>query len=243
MNMRLLLLAVIGWVAVFFGCAAVLAQSNQPIQHQFTPEQSIRVNEAQAKSTEWGLKVEEWQRYQDLINGPRGIYSPGLDPLTVLGIESRSDEERRYYAELQVQAEAARVQKELAYQQAYDAAWKRLYPTLTPVANLSDSASPTISGDSGDGRLAVFVKENCSLCDQQIRQLQAKGQSFDVYLVDSRQDDAAVRRWATRVGIDAARVRSGAITLNHDGGRWLLTGIGGDLPAVVRHVEGRWIRQ
>ena len=237
--MRLLVISVIGWIAIFCGCAAVFAQSSQPIRHYDTPDQNSRIEEALTKGQEWGLKAEEWQRYETLMQGSRGIYSPGLDPLTVLGIEARSDEERRYYAELQVQAEAARVEKELAYQRAYDAAWKRLYPTLTPVTDL-DSGGPAVSGD---GRLAIFVKENCPACEQQTRQLQTKGQPFDVYLVDSRQDDATVRRWASKVGVDADRVRAGTITLNHDGGRWLLTGVGGELPAIVRHVNGRWVRQ
>lgn len=56
------------------------------------------------------------------------MYSPGIDPLTALGIEARSAEERRRYADLQVQAERRRVEKELAYQRAYDEAFARAYP-------------------------------------------------------------------------------------------------------------------
>ena len=33
------------------------------------------------------------------------------------------------------------------------------------------------------------------------------------------------------------------ITLNHDGGRWLSLGLPGELPAVVRQVNGQWQRQ
>jgi len=240
MNMRAWVFSVIAGMTIFFGGTAVFAQSSHPIQHHSTPEQTSRIAESQAKAAEWGLKTEEWQRYQELIAGPRGMYSPGLDPLTVLGIEARSEEERRYFAELQVQFEAARVEKELAYQRAYDAAWKRLYPALLPVTDLSGNPAPALTGD---GRLAVFVKESCTPCDRKVKLLQAKGQSFDVYLVDSRQDDTTVRRWASRIGVDAAKVRAGTITLNHDGGRWQLMGVGGDLPAVVRNVGGKWVRQ
>ena len=48
---------------------------------------------------------------------------------------------------------------------------------------------------------------------------------------------------AKRAQIDPARVRAGSITLNHDGGRWLSLGLPGDLPAVVREVNGQWQRQ
>src|SRR3546814_20575381 len=74
---------------------------------------------------DWGLGTEEWTRYVELMDGPLGIYSPNLDPLSALGVEARSDEERRRYAELQVQAEARRVEKLLAYKRAYDDAWRR----------------------------------------------------------------------------------------------------------------------
>ncbi|KAB7770489.1 integrating conjugative element protein, partial [Xanthomonas sp. LMG 12462] len=67
----------------------------------------------EARAREWGLRAEDWSRYRTLMQGPLGIYSPNLDPLTALGIEARSDEERRRYAELQVQAEARRVQRTL----------------------------------------------------------------------------------------------------------------------------------
>jgi len=51
---------------------------------------------------------------------------------------------------------------------------------------------------------------------------------------------ARIRDWAKRANVDPARVRSGGITLNHDGGRWLSLSLPGDLPAVVREVNGQW---
>jgi integrating conjugative element protein (TIGR03759 family) len=76
-----------------------------------------------------------------------------------------------------------------------------------------------------------------------VRQLQTAGTAFDVYMVGSRLDDAHIRQWATRAGIDPARVRARTITLNHDAGRWLSLGVPGELPAVVRELNGRWQRQ
>jgi integrating conjugative element protein (TIGR03759 family) len=196
---------------------------------------------AEARAQEWNLDKQEWQRYQGLMQGSRGIYSPGLDPLTALGIEARNDEERRHYAELQVQAEAQRTAKELAYQQAYDEAWKRLYPNLLPI-------QPSGSGSAGtapraSGRLAVFVKADCVDCAQRVKALQARGQEFDVYMVGSQGDDARIRAWAIQANIDPTSVRKRQITLNHDAGRWLSLGLGGELPAVVREVNGQWLRQ
>jgi integrating conjugative element protein (TIGR03759 family) len=89
----------------------------------------------------------------------------------------------------------------------------------------------------------VFVKDACPACDQAALRLQAAGMEFDIYVVDSRADDARIRAWAQRIGIGPAKVRSGRITLNHDSGRWLSLGLPGDLPAVVRQVNGQWQRQ
>lgn len=191
-------------------------------------------------ASEWGLQPQEWSRYRDLMDGPLGIYSPNLDPLSVLGIEARSDEERRRYAELQVQVEARRVEKLLAYQRAYDDAWQRLNPGMQRV-NLPDDKPGTTA--RGSGRTAVFVKDGCAACGQLVQRLQSSGAEFDLYIVGSRQDDARIRDWAKRANVDPARVRSGTITLNHDGGRWLSLGLPGDLPAVVREVNGQWQRQ
>ena len=46
-------------------------------------------------ASEWGLQPQEWARYRELMDGPLGIQSPNLDPLSALGIEARTDEERR----------------------------------------------------------------------------------------------------------------------------------------------------
>jgi integrating conjugative element protein (TIGR03759 family) len=208
-------------------------------QSQVMKNIDAALDERQAR--DWGLRPEEWTRYRQLMQGPLGVYSPNLDPLTTLGIEARSDEERNHYAELQVQVEARRVNKTLAYQRAYDAAWKRLYPGQQRV-NLP-GAQTLSAGNSGSGRLAVFVRADCAPCDQRVRQLQTAGTEFDVYMVGSRLDDAYIRQWATRAGIDPARVRARTITLNHDAGRWLSLGVSGELPAVVRELNGRWQRQ
>ena len=101
-------------------------------------------------ATEWGLQPQEWARYRELMDGPLGIYSPNLDPLSALGIEARTDEERRRYAELQVQVEARRVEKLLAYQRAYDEAWQRLNPGMQRV-NLPDD-KPVAGATRGSGR-------------------------------------------------------------------------------------------
>lgn len=215
----------------------------------FTIPETIRSHEHlttvdvadEQRAENWGLSTEEWRRYNELMKGPLGVYSPNVDPLTALGIEATSEDEQRRYAELQVQAEAKRVEKLLAYQRAYDAAWKRLYPALQPVSlTNTELPQPTLDDSS---RLAVFVKDKCAVCARRVKQLEAAGTAFDLYLVDSQNDDALIRTWAKQTGIDPGKVRSRAITLNHDAGQWLSLGIPGELPAVLLKVNGQWQRQ
>lgn len=219
-------------IGVMLATSYTQASVTQQSELQFSKEKNHDHQLAHA----WGLKTEEWQRYRQLMEGPLGIYSPGLDPLTALGIEARSVQERERYAELQVRTEAQRVEKILSYQRAYDAAWQRLAPQLPRVSLTANSPVQQTS------RLAVFVRANCQPCIQQIKQLQAQNTAFDIYVV-GKQSDGELRAWAGRAGIDPEQVRTHLITLNHDAGRWQKLGISGDLPAILRKVNTQWQRQ
>ncbi|MDR0578714.1 MAG: TIGR03759 family integrating conjugative element protein [Candidatus Accumulibacter sp.] len=221
---------------VFVALLPALALAQMPTVSD-VGSSTIQHSSDERQANDWGLRPDEWTRYRQLMQGPLGIHSPNLDPLTALGIEARDDEERTRYAELQVRAEARRVEKMLAYQRAYDAAWLRLFPGLPRVhpPGLADPGEP--------GRLAVFVKPDCPPCEARTRKLQSSGAAFDLYLVDSQDDDARLRQWARKARIDPVKVRSRAITLNHDSGRWQALGVSGDLPAVLREVNGQWRRQ
>lgn len=195
---------------------------------------------------DWGLQAEDWSRYRELMRGPLGIYSPNLDPLTALGIEARSDAERARFARIQVQAEGRRAEKTLAYQRAYDEAWRDLYPGLRPLPAAGESptsvSTPKGAPAESSARRAVFVKDNCPACDERVRALQAAGRPFDIYMVGSQHDDRRIRQWAARAGIDPSKVKAQIVTLNHDAGRWLSLGGQGSLPAVVTEVDGQWQR-
>ena len=200
-------------------------------QHTQSTTQSL-----QQQAGRWGLSEEEWGRYQALMAGPRGIQSPGLDPLTALGIEARTPAERRAYAEKWVKEEYARTEKELAFQREVDAAWQRLYPGKLPV---SMGNTGVLAGDTG-GRLALFVKaKDCASCDTRLSKVLASGKPVDIYLVDSQGKDGVLRQWAREHNIPPEKVRSRHITLNHDAGRWLRSGEG-QMPVVLQQGADGW---
>ncbi|NGE93734.1 TIGR03759 family integrating conjugative element protein [Morganella morganii] len=196
--------------------------------HQ-TPSHLTEPQSTITAAQEWDLTPDEWQRYLQLKNGRRGVLSPGLDPLTMLGTEARSDEERRRLAELWVKQEFQRTEAELAFQREVDNAWLRIFPRLLPVRH-----NPVATG-----RRALFVRENCPPCEQRLTQLLATGQPLDIYLVGSGGQDSAVRRWAKKLRIPAAKVASRHITLNHDNGQWLKYS-GGKMPVLLQQEGQGW---
>lgn len=198
----------------------------QPLQVQTSKNAApaLRPLTTQQQATVWGITPEEWQRYLTLKQQARGVWSPGLDPLTTLGVEAESDHERQRFAELLV-----RLEKELAFQRAYDTAWQRLYPGLTPLKTTSASTS----------RVSLFVKDDCPPCDSLLRTLLAQQRPLDIWLVNSEGDDNRVRRWAMAHGIDAKLVSEHSITLNHDAGRWLLLGQS-KIPVALERKGEQW---
>lgn len=207
----------------------------KPVDLQPQIEQTTAAHELQQKAKAWNLNEEDYQRYQQLMQGPRGIQSPGLDPLTTLGIEARNAAEQRKYAEMWVKQEFARTQKELEFQRAVNSAWQRLYPDTLPVMMGGNH-----EGQQAGGRLALFVKSaDCLACDVRITRVLAKNQPVDIYLVDSQGDDNKLREWARTHQIPPEKVRSRQITLNHDGGRWMRFG-NGMMPVILQQGENGW---
>lgn len=237
MNLRL------QWLLILVGLHAPLstgwtAPAVTESVHQPAATQALQ--QAQLTSAkDWGLTTEEWNRFERIQAGPRRYWSPRLDPLTALGVEATSNQERQRYAELQVRLEAQRAQRELAYQQAYTAAWAKLYPGMLPVQGMSnlDSSSPSVAQ-----RFALFVETQCATCQAQTQRLIAQGLRLDLYLVGSQGDDELIRRWAREAGITPAQINSGQITLNHDRGRWFNLGAHRPLPVRYQQVDGQWQR-
>lgn len=191
------------------------------------------------QAASWGLTEQEWTHFEQIQAGPRGFWSPNLDPLTALGVEAHTDQERQRYAELQVAMEAKRAERELAYQNAYTAAWTKLFPGLLPIQGM---ASPSPVSSSVVPRQSLFVEDHCPPCTAEAQRLQSSDTAFDIYLVGSQGEDERVRSWARQADIDPAKVKRRQITLNHDRSRWFSLGAPGPLPATFQQVNGQWQR-
>ena len=195
----------------------------------------------------WSLTEQDWIKYKEHMKGPRGIWSPNLDPLTILGVEAESEEERKIYARKLAILEFQRVEKELAFQRSYDHAMKTLYPTtkIIDLSKLPNSKDKILNKtiklknlNKQKDRLLFFTKLNkCNLCrDYETRLLNdwvRKGGAIDIYVLDAKKDND-IRQWAKNLGISPNLVKQKKVTLNHDkGGLFLASGGVGSTPWLV----------
>lgn len=219
---------------------ATLTQT-QAVQHA-VEQQLGKQQVVENRWSEWGLTETDWTRYEELKKGPQGIWNPNLDPLTMLGIEARSESERTRYAELLAKKEFERNEKILAFQLAYDAAFTRLYPNILPFRTDEDGQAST--APSSPNRIIYFTRTDCNTdCTNDLKKLLAfaGNNPVDIYLVDSQQSDDKIRKWALEQNINIEKVRSRQITLNHDKGMWLKNA-NGKMPVAFRIVGEEWQR-
>lgn len=79
-------------------------------------------------ATDWSLTDAEWARYLQLIQKHSGRWYPQLTPPEVLGLNADTAEERQHFAQIAAKIEHEKIVRELAFNQAFYLAMRRLYP-------------------------------------------------------------------------------------------------------------------
>ena len=175
----------------------------------------------------WNISTDDWVRYEQIMQS-RGKYLwKDLDPITILGLNARSDRERNRYAELLAKQEFNNAQKVILLDRAYNQAFLKLYGQLPVVdtsqltisrakASLLTVPRAQVKGEFGD-RYIAFVNTQCRACDELIQQALSSlqlGVSVDIHFKnDSRQ---AITQWAAKQRITPQSVEIGTVTLNPD---------------------------
>lgn len=187
----------------------------QPASKQVEIIESDRESVSE-QAAQWGLTEAQWQEYLMIMSDRRGIWSPGLDPITALGVSAETAAERKHYAELYVRTEFERTRKELAFQLAVDSAWARLYPE-TPRIGSPLSAKVALQGAS---RYALIVTPECDECSlllgERIHEMLSEAtEGVDVHVVGTAGDDDLLRRWISTQPALIAALKTGRATVNH----------------------------
>jgi len=199
---------------------------------------AARVSGSRFSRDQWDLTEIEWNRYLVLMQGVRGSISPNsLSPIEVLGVHARNEEERVKYARQWAEIMRDDTQRILAFQTAYNDAWRAMNPSgeIIDISRLASNRLPN-SGineapvQAGD-RVLLFLRLNkCPDCQSlytRVRRAAYEANTqLDIYFTDTRpgKDDKALRQWIAKNRFDTGRVRQKKITFNHDNGVLSRTG-------------------
>lgn len=125
---RLLLIAAVALPSLAWAVPTqVTSTSTSPAQTGQTLTEETERSNAQI----WGLSLQEYRQYENLMRGIRGSLSdPKISPIEVLGIHAKTDADRRKYAEMFARLMAADAYRVIRFQEEYQAAFRRLYPNL-----------------------------------------------------------------------------------------------------------------
>ena len=156
----------------------------------------------------WNLDATDRERYETLMAGRRGRWSPDADPLLVLGAHARTPAERRRFAEAYVAAEKERVEGELAFERAVGEAWARLYGDEALFA----SARAPAADDGAALRFAVALDADCVPCRSLAERYWHGGTPVDFHVLGTGGRDEALVDWVRALGVDVSRP---GITVNH----------------------------
>ncbi|MFO1432933.1 MAG: TIGR03759 family integrating conjugative element protein [Candidatus Competibacteraceae bacterium] len=218
-----------------------------PVESSPTETSRLSASELE-RARQWGLTASEWRRYQTLLAGPRGLWSPQLDPLMVLGIHAETEAERTRYADLAAQQEHARLSAELAFQRAYDRAMARRYAgeAVIDSTRLAAASASRVSAWQPGDRLLLFVRPDCTPCATLLARLLPRlraepALTLDVYVaLTGAADDDALRAWATGQQLPVDLVQARRLTLNHERGLLARLAPTAALPFLARQRAGTW---
>ncbi|MDO3387999.1 TIGR03759 family integrating conjugative element protein [Gilvimarinus sp. SDUM040013] len=179
----------------------------------------------------WGLTESEWATYQDIMQGPRGIWTPNISPVSALGLNAQSEVERTRYAKIAARQDWQRLMNERAWHLAYKSAKEEYFGQQIAMI---DVESASISNITANSKLVMFTDENCiQVCQKTLESVIQNKASLDIYFIGKIERDDIIQ-WAATHAIPPELVNdAGKITLNIDRGLFqAMSPSSGDLPQI-----------
>lgn len=172
------------------------------------------------------LTNKEYAQYKYIMKyTPRGVWTPKIDPVTALGNEATTEQERTHYATLLFKIKKQRETKELAFAREAMTVERELEPSTKNWSTRTKSKfgfAKSLPGDK-NSLTSLFVNahecERSKLCSKAVSDLvksNSKYNKLDIYFVDSSNSD--ISEFSYKDGIKSDKVASGSITLNHESG-------------------------
>jgi integrating conjugative element protein (TIGR03759 family) len=173
-------------------------------------------------SKQWQLTETDWLKYKMIMKGPRGTWSPGLDPLTALGVSETDISERKRYAEIWMRVETRRAELEIAFEIERQIAAKKLHGNQQLIKN--KQWIEKWEEDQIEIHKTVFLfadakcLEKCKKLTGEVIGSISTHTQLEVYFNDSTTSEE-IGVWAAFMKIPPETVRSKKITLNFDDGK------------------------
>lgn len=164
----------------------------------------------------WGLTESEWAKYQDIMQGPRGTWTPNISPVSVLGLNAASEVERTRYAKIAARQDWQRLMNERAWHLAYKSAKEDYFGQQI---SMIDVESASIEHIDSESKLVMFTDDSCiQVCQKTLEQVIQSKAHLDVYFI-GKIERADIIQWASTHSVPPELVNdAGLITLNIDRG-------------------------
>ena len=185
-------------------------------------------DEEKTLARQWMLTDTDWIKYKQVMLGPRGIWSPGLDPITALGVSETDPRQRRKYAEIWMKMEIRRSELELAFEVERMAAAKRILGDKPLVNNAAWIEEWERKQVTVQHRVTYFVKSDClEECEDKFNELRSAVGSnarLDIYFIGADNSEE-IGKWAAFMDIPPSVVRDRKVTLNFNKGNSAKLGV------------------
>lgn len=185
------------------------------------------------------LSEADYQKYKEIMSGPRGVWSPELDPITALGVSETDPQKRKKYAEIWVKVESKRMELEIAFEVERMAASKRVFGDKLAFNNTSWIEQWKNEQNELTKKIYLFIDHDCTKkCKSLIEELRhsiSKTSRLDIYFQTGATSEN-IAEWASYMKISPETVKKRIITLNFDQGKSASLGVNmSDAPQVLVH--------
>lgn len=175
-----------------------------------------RTQKAQTIAEMWNLTEADMDKYDRIMKGPRGTFSPNVAPPLGLALEETNPVEQRRYIEIYAKLEYERTTKDLKVSRLYSQVFKELFtkPVIDNSILFKNKEEYIRAGDI----FVMFVDASCAECSLKVANDLMRTASFprnrtDIY-VKNLKSESDLHQWASKNNVKVEAVQSNRITLN-----------------------------
>jgi len=178
----------------------VLCSNGFSDSETFTVENETEINRFNDVGVNaWGLDQSELREYKIVMQGNRRFWSPNLHPLAALGMrEGITIQERDELAEKLVRIERARLQREIAFEKAFQSANRKLFSHI-PLFEITSAETLQETNLSAPKNVEYYLETPCKQCKSKIQQWMRNNIQVDMYI--HAESDREIREFAKNMGI------------------------------------------